>query len=261
MAMTALAILDGIVMPAPDAHISVSDEGFLRGDGVFEVVRLYDGKPFALDEHFKRMARSAANLRLEFSPVDMAEDVTTLLEQAGPVDAALRLVVTRGGRRIAVIEPLKDMPATISLATIEYSPTRVMDQIKSLSYGANMLVRRLAVEAGADDGLFVTPHGRVLEAPTSSFFYVLDGALFTPPIDDHILDSITRRHVFTVAEASERVTTRDDLASLEEAFLASTLREVHPVHGIDSVKLEAPGPVTARVAEAMRAHVDAILAS
>jgi branched-chain amino acid aminotransferase len=259
--MSTLAILDGIVMPAADAQIPASDEGFLRGDGVFEVIRLYDGKPFALDEHLTRMARSAKNLRLEFSPVDVAEDVTTLLEQAGSVDAALRLVVTRGGRRLGVIELIKEMPATLALATIEYSPTRVMDQIKSLSYGVNMLVRRLAVEAGADDGLFVTPHGRVLEAPTSSFFYVLDGALYTPPIDDHILDSITRRHVFAVADASERVTTRDDLASLDEAFLASTLREVHPVHAIDAVKLDAPGPVTQRVAAAMREHVDAILAS
>jgi branched-chain amino acid aminotransferase len=248
-------------MPAADAQVPVTDEGFLRGDGVFEVIRLYAGRPFALDEHMLRMARSAANLRLEFSPVDVEQDIASLLQEAGPVEGALRVVVTRGGRRLAIVEPLHELPPTISLATIEYSPTRVMDQIKSLSYAANMLVRRLAVEAGADDGLFVTPHGRVLEAPTSSFFYVLGGELYTPPIDDHILDSITRRHVFAVSDASERITTRDDLAGIEEAFLASTLREVHPVHAIDVHTMDAPGPVTARVAAAMREHVDAILAS
>lgn len=258
--MTSLAILDGTVMPTQDAHVPITDEGFLRGDGVFEVVRVYAGRPFALDEHLVRMARSAGNLRLEFSPADIEHDVATLLEEADAFDGALRLVVTRGGRRIGILEELHALPPTIALATVQYSPTRVMDQIKSLSYAPNMLVRRLAVEAGADDGLLVSPHGRVLEGPTSSFFYVLDGRLFTPPIDDHILDSITRRHVFAVSDAAERVTTRDDLGLMEEAFLASTLREVHPVHAIDGREMTAPGPLTKAAAEAVHARVQSLLA-
>lgn len=259
--MASLAILDGTVMPAEQAHVPVTDEGFLRGDGVFEVIRLYGGKPFALDEHMIRMARSAENLRLEFSPADVERDIAALLEEAGPVEGALRFVVTRGGMRIGLVEGLKEFPESIALGTVEYVPTRLLDQIKSLSYAANMLAGRLARESGADEALLVTPHGRVLEGPTSSFFYVLDGALYTPPIDDHILDSITRRKVLAVSDATERITTRDDLAVLEEAFLASTLREVHPVHAIDGRPLSAPGPVTQTVAEAMHAHVAAALAS
>jgi branched-chain amino acid aminotransferase len=255
-----LAILDGTVMPASEARLPVTDDGLLRGDGVFEVIRIYAGRPFALDEHLERMAGSAANLRLELSPPDVAADLAALLEEAGAVDAAVRVLVTRGGHRLALLEALADLPPTLALATVTYAPPRVMDGIKSLSYAANMLTRRLAIERGADDALLVTPHGRVLEGPTTSFFYVLDGALHTPPLDDHILDSITRRHVLAASDATERITTMDDLPRLEEAFLASTLREVHPVHAIDGRPLPAaPGPVASRVAAEVRGRIEAAL--
>ena len=251
-----LAILDGAVIPASRGTIAITDEGLLRGDGVFEVIRLYGGVPYALEEHLERMAGSAANLRLELSVVDVRADIETLLAEAGPVDAALRFLVTRGGRRIGLIEPLKDLPETIALATVAYAPTRVMDGVKSLSYAANMLTRRLAQEQGADDALLLTPHGRVLEGPTAAFFAVLSGALVTPPLSDHILDSITRRKVMAVSDAREQVLTRDDIPAFAEAFLASTLREVHPVHAIDGAALPvAPGPRTALVAEVVRARI------
>jgi branched-chain amino acid aminotransferase len=257
-----LAILDGEVMPPDEARIDVTDEGLLRGDGVFEVIRLYDGLPFALDDHLARMANSAQGLRLSFDAAALRADVDRLLAAGEHGDAVLRVLVTRGGRRIALIETLKEMPPTIALATITYTTTRVLDGIKSLSYGANMLATRLAAEKGADEALLVTPHGRVLEAPTCSFFYSLDGtSLHTPPLEEHILDSITRRRLMAVTEASERVTTSDDLANVKEAFLASTMREVHPVHAIDGRELTAPGQVTAAAAEAVRERIVAELAA
>ena len=158
-----LAILDGTVTDAAQAQIPATDDGFLRGDGVFEVMRLYGGRPFAFDDHLARLARSAANLRLPIDLEAVRADVETLLERNDVGDAALRVVVTRGGRRLAIVEELKPLPDTLALATIEYAPTRVLDQVKSLSYAANMLARRLAQEQGADDALLVTPHGRVLE--------------------------------------------------------------------------------------------------
>jgi branched-chain amino acid aminotransferase len=256
-----LAILDGVVMDAAQAQIPVTDEGLLRGDGVFEVIHLYDGRPFGLDEHLERMARSAAAIRLELDLDAVRADVDAILAQAAPAHGALRVLATRGGRRIALVEPLKELPDTIALATITYSPTRVLDGVKSLSYAANMLASRLAREAGADEALLVTPHGRVLEGPTTSFVYVLGGRLYTPPLADRILDSITRRVLFAVTDVEERVTTADDLRALEEAFLASSLREVHPVHAIDGTPIEgAPGPVTADVAARVREHIAAELA-
>jgi branched-chain amino acid aminotransferase len=207
------------------------------------------------------MADSAANLRLEIDLGALQTDVEAVLNQAGPVDGAIRMLVTRGGRRVVLLEALKALPETLALTTITYSPTRIMDGIKSLSYGANMLASRLAKERGADEALLVTPHGRVLEAPTCSFFYALgDGALFTPPLEDHILDSITRRHVLAVTGAQERITTADDLAGISEAFLASTLREVHPVHRIDQRELEAPGPQTSAAAAGVAERIRAALA-
>jgi branched-chain amino acid aminotransferase len=252
-----LACVDGVVMEPAQAHIPVTDEGLLRGDGVFEVVRVYGGRPFAMDEHLRRMAGSAANLRLEIDLGALQADVDAILTQGGPVDAAVRMLVTRGGHRVVLLEALKELPQTLVLALITYSPTRIMDGIKSLSYGANMLASRLARERGCDEALLVTPHGRVLEAPTCSFFYALgDDRLYTPPLEDHILDSITRRHVIAVTGAQERVTTLDDLASVTEAFLASTLREVHPVARIEERELvAAPGPLSSNAADAVSERI------
>ncbi|MDX6656502.1 MAG: branched-chain amino acid aminotransferase [Solirubrobacteraceae bacterium] len=256
-----LACVDGVVTDPAAAHIPVTDEGLLRGDGVFEVVRLYDGRPFAMEAHLQRMVRSAANLRLEIDLGALQGDVVAILAEAGPVNAALRMLVTRGGRRVVIVETLKDLPETLALALVTYSPTRIMDGIKSLSYGPNMLATRLAQERGCDDALLVTPHGRVLEAPTCSFFYALDEEqLYTPPLEDHILDSITRRHVIAVTGAQERITTSDDLRSIREAFLASTLREVHPVSRIEDRALEAaPGPLSSAAAAAVGDRIRATL--
>jgi branched-chain amino acid aminotransferase len=256
-----LAILDGTVLPVSEARIPVTDDGLLRGDAVFEVIRLYGGLPFALEDHLARMERSAHNLRLAFDPAAVRADVETLLAANGEPEAALRVVVTRGGRRLAMVEPLKALPDTLALATITYAPTRILDGVKSLSYGANMLAGRLARERGADEALLVTPHGRVLEGPTSAFFCSPDGeTLVTPPLDDHVLDSITRRRLLALTGATERAVVRDELPGLREAFLASTLREVHPVHAIDGAALpDAPGPLTTAAAAAMRERIAAEL--
>jgi branched-chain amino acid aminotransferase len=253
-----LAILDGTISDASQARIPVTDEGLLRGDGVFEVLRLYGGRPFAFDDHLARLAGSAANLRLPLDLDAVRADAEALLEANDLPDATLRLVVTRGGHRLGIVEPLKELPRTLALATIEYAPTRVLDGIKSLSYGGNMLAGRLARERGADEALLVTPHGRVLEGPTCSLMCSFDGAtLVTPPLSDHILDSITRRRLRALCDVREEPIDRADLPRVREAFMASTLREVHPVRSIDGAGLPtAPGPLTEQAAARMRAHIE-----
>jgi branched-chain amino acid aminotransferase len=235
MATAHLACLDGAVMPAADALIPATDEGLLRGDGAFEVLRLYDGRPYALEQHLQRLARSAQNLRLPIDLDAVRGDVARLLAAAAgaPEPGALRIVLTRGGRRLALIEELPEHAPAIRLATVTYAPVRLLDGIKSLSYAANMLATRLAQEQGADEALLVTPHGRVLEAPTSSIFWVAAGAVFTPPLSDHILASITRSVTIELAAAQERSCTLDDLLAADEAFLVSTTRELQPVASVD----------------------------
>ena len=256
-----LGSLNGDIAPVAELTIPVTDEGLVRGDGVFEVVRLYGGVPFALEDHYDRMAGSAERSRLEVDFDALREEVADLLERTGPLDAALRVMCTRGGRRIALIEKVPPYPETIALATVTYSPTRVLDGVKTLSYGANMLCTRLAKEQGADEALLVTPHGRVLEAPTSSFFYVVDGRLNTPPLDDHILASITRRWIIELFDVDERPTTLDDVRGAQEAFLASTFKEALPVHAVGDISLAAPGPLTREVGEKLGARIAAEVAA
>jgi branched-subunit amino acid aminotransferase/4-amino-4-deoxychorismate lyase len=254
------ACVDGELVSLAEASIPVTDAGLLRGDGVFEVMRLYEGVPFARERHLERMARSAQNLRLELDAPGIARDIDALLAHAQPREAMLRVVATRGGHRIVLLEPLPDLPDAATLGYVTFAPVRVLDGVKSLSYGANMLATRLAQERGFDDALLLTPHGRVLELPTASFFWVSDGDVLTPPLSEHVLDSITRRIVIEVAAAKESVATPADLESAQEAFVASSVREVIAVRRIEERDLRAPGALTSVTAEKVRAYIRAELA-
>jgi branched-chain amino acid aminotransferase len=253
------ACVDGALVPLAEARIPITDDGLLRGDGVFEVMRLYDGVPFGREQHMRRMALSAKNMRLKMDLAGVERDIDALLGEVRPGDALLRTLATRGGHRITLIEQLPELPETLALGYVTYAPVLLLDGVKSLSYAANMLATRLARERGFDDALLVTPQGSVLELPTASFFWVADGEVYTPPLSEHVLDSITRRIVLEVAAARERKTTRADLESAHEAFVASSVREVTPVTRIEDGELQ-PGAVTEQAARAVRARIDSELA-
>ena len=260
-----LACLDGVIAPVAGTSIPVTDEGFLRGDGAFEVLRVYGGRPYALPEHLDRMTGSASALRLQgpFPRAELEREAPALLEARGGAafDGCLRLILTRGSRRLLMTEPLPRSPERIRLGYVTYAPSRVLDGVKSLSYAANMLCSRLARERGFDEALMVTPHGRVLEAPTSSIFWVDgSGTLCTPPLEEHILASITRDHLMRLVDVQERSVTSEELLGVREAFLASTTREVQPVAAIEDTELSGPGELTRKAAAAFRAHVDEALA-
>ncbi len=246
MSVPELASVDGTISATAEATIALADDGLYRGDGVFEVIRLYAGRPFALAEHLDRLERSAATIELPVPRQALERDLEALLAEFGDGEAQLRLVITRGGRRIAVTEPLPDKGETVRLASVPYSPTIILTGVKSLSYGANMQATRIAQARGADEALLVRPDGIVLEAPTSAIFWAGGGGeLRTPALGAGILDSITRRRVVAELEVEEGEFPLDQLASAEEAFLASTVREVQPVTELDGHRLgSAPGPRT-----------------
>jgi branched-chain amino acid aminotransferase len=257
-----LASVDGEIGAAAEARIPVADDGLLRGDGAFEVMRLYQGRPFALEDHIARLGRTCAGLHMEADLGAMQDEALALLDAAGPVDALLRLVLTRGGRRIAIVEPLPRYGTVARVATVTYAPTRILDGLKTLSYAANMLATRAAKERGFDEALLVTPHGRVLEGPTWSFFWAVGGRLFTPPLSERILDSITRRYVVEECEVEETPCTMDDVAGADEAFIASTVREVMAIAAVDEHELpEAPGPVTLEARERLARRIGRELAA
>src|SRR6202044_3012226 len=143
---------------------------------------------------------------------------------------------------------LPAIPTALALEPVPYAPTRLLDGIKSLSYAANMLASRIAREAGADEALLVTPHQRVLECPTSSFFLVTAEEVHTAPLSDHVLDSITRRVVLSVTAVVEEPIAFEALAGAQEAFVAATPYEVVPVHRIGSQHYTAPGTRTREIA-------------
>jgi branched-chain amino acid aminotransferase len=250
-----LASVDGTISATEEATVPLRDDGLYRGDGAFEVIRLYEGRPFALGEHVDRLGRSAAAIELEFDRAALEREVDALLAEAGKVDGQLRLIVTRGGRRVAAVEPLPPHTETVSVATVTYSPTVILNGVKSLSYAANMQATRLAQAQGADEAVLVQPDGTVLEPPTSAVFWVSpQGALRTPALDVGVLESITRDRLVRALHVEEGAWPIADLRAAKEAFLASTTREIQAVSAIDGRELNAaPGPRTREAEEAFTA--------
>lgn len=247
-----LASVDGAVGPTAEAVVPLKDDGLYRGDGAFEVIRLYEGRPFALGDHLDRLERSGAAIELSFDRAALEREIDALLAEAGAPDGQLRLIVTRGGRRIAAIEPIPPHPETVAVATVTYSPTLILDGVKSLSYAANMQSTRLAKAQGADEAVLVRPDGVVLEPPTSAIFWVSpEGGLRTPALGVGVLESITRDRLVKALQVEEGAWQAEDLRGAQEAFLASTTREIQAVAAIDGRELaEAPGPRTREAQEA-----------
>jgi branched-chain amino acid aminotransferase len=159
-------------------------------------------------------------------------------------------VLTRGGRRLAIIEPPHAFEHGLALSSVEYQPTIVLTGLKTLSYEANMTATRIARRDGADEALLVGPDGTVMEAPTSTIFWVdSQGSLHTPELGAGILASITRDRIMKVAPVEEADSYKlGDVLEAYEVFLASSLREVQGVAALDGLTYACPGPVTERVA-------------
>lgn len=255
------ASIDGVLCDARTATIPVYDDGLLRGDGAFEYLRCYAGRPFTLTEHLERMARTCALIRLPFPRAQLEAEIAALLAWAGPVSADLRLVLTRGGRRLLFLEPSPPRPPVRPPARVSFVtdvPRAVLIGAKTLSYAGNMLARRIAEERGFDEALLTTPDGHVMEVQQATFFWVTpQGELCTPPLYEGILDSITRRVVMKRLAVAERVCRTADALSAQEAFLAGSAREIHPVGVIEGrVFADPPGPVTRQAIAAYRREVE-----
>jgi branched-chain amino acid aminotransferase len=168
---------------------------------------------------------------------------------------AIRVLLTRGGHRICRLEPRGDvaeLTRPVRLLPVTYNPSVLLNGVKSLSYGANMLASRRALAAGFDEALLVRSDGVVLEGPTCSIFWVRDGRLQTPALETGILASITRRVILESMPAEEGSFALEHALGAEEAFLVSTARLGQPIAAIGEVILpDAPGPQTLRAQEAI----------
>lgn len=244
-----------------EGGIPVTDSSVLRGDGCFEVIRAYDGRAFAMEEHLDRLERSAAALEIELpersSLVDCVEKTTSEL-----VDGAVRVVVTRGSSVPGLDDPSNVIvfghsldgggePGRLFPVVAPWHAAGVkwdLAGVKFTSYAPNMAATRRARTEGFEDALLLTTDRVILEGPTFSVGWVVDGVLETPTLDLGILDSITRRVVLELAanlgiEVIEGKWDLDRFGAASEVTAWSTVREVQPVVAVGERSWE-PGPVT-----------------
>ncbi len=280
--MTTKVSIDGLIQDEAAAMIPVTDRGFLYGDSVYEVVRTYGGKPFALTEHLDRLHQSAARLSISLPEglEPISRDIHATLDAAGHPESYVRAIITRGSgpigldpgladrpRRVVIVAPFQPLPAlwydegvSIHLVVTGRSggPTLVAGA-KSGNYLVNVLALGVARAQGAHEAILVDHDERVTEGATSNLFLVSDGELLTPPLSAGILEGITRHKVFGLAAAAgypvhEKVIHRRELLSADEIFLTSTLREILPVQRVDDQQVGSgcPGPMSRRLLEEYR---------
>jgi 4-amino-4-deoxychorismate lyase len=246
----------GLVGPR-EPVFAADDEALLRGRSVFETTRVYGGRPFLLDEHLARFARSAVRLRLP--PPDRAECIRLtelVIGACDETDLGLRLYWT--GRTLAATASSLDPELEslrrrgLRLAVVPWS-TGALASAKSTSYAENMAAQDAAVAAGADDALLVAGDGTVLEAPTANVWWREGKRLLTPLLDLPILAGVTRGLMLELAEREtvEGVFPLSRLLEADEVLVCSSIREVMPVASVDGRPFGL-GPAAHELQQALR---------
>ncbi len=284
-----LLYLNGEVMPLREGRIPVEDRGFQLGDGVYEVVKVMNGRPVWLREHLERLGGSLTAIRLTgvLEQHELERVIPDLLQSSGVVDGMVYIQVTRGVEPRDFEMPAVPHPTVLAYARSRPGPTRervlagevlcpVEDRrwafcnIKAIDLLAAVLAKDEARCAGADEALFVTPDGEVREAGSSNVFAYLRGELRTHPADNEILDGITRRHVLELAREAGHAVREEafclgDITSGSspdcEVFVASTLKDIMPVLrvGDHRVGTGRPGKFTLALLDLFRAHQAALV--
>jgi D-alanine transaminase len=281
-----LANLNGEIMPLEDVRVPALDRGFLFGDAVYEVLRLYRGKPWLFAPHWERFERSLREIRI--AGVDMERlrrRMHETIAASGLQEALVYLQVTRGAAPRRHAFPTQATPLEflfVSEYADTYAPMRrtgvpVVTQpdlrwqrcdIKSTNLLGNVLAIQAATDAGCAEALLYTPDGNMTEATHSSFFAVKDGTLLATPLGPSILPGITREYLVELAGRAgipfrQKVMSRRDLRDMDELFLSGTGSEVLAIVTVDDKPIAAgrPGPITLKLLDAYQADVARFLAN
>jgi 4-amino-4-deoxychorismate lyase len=268
----------GVAAGAPPA-LDPLDLALVRGEAVFEAMRVYGGRPFRLDAHLARLAASAAAIDLPL-PAGLEDLAERAVAAAGGGDAVLRLICTKGpegsGGGPAAFAICTDIPASfeeerrrglrlvlLTTATdplVRAASPWLLAGVKTISYAVNMAAQREARARGADDAVLVGLGGELLEAPTANLWWRIGDTLHTPSLDLGILAGITRAVLCDLApglnlKVLDGVFTAEALAAADEAFLSSSTREIMPVVEVDGAPIATgrPGPTGAALQSALRA--------
>ena len=261
-----ILINDQFIERNQDTHIDIEDRGYQFGDGIYEVVRIYNGKPFRLDEHLDRFERSASEIHLVL-PLSKSETklkITQLIEMNNLLDGIVYFQATRGvaPRNHAFPEntksvltaytkesprPLQNFEKGIKVVTVEDIRWLRCD-IKSLNLLGNVLAKEYAHRHDADEAIQIRDN-TVTEGSSSNFYIVKDGKIYTHPVDHFILNGITRNVIEEIANKLgipfiEKLFNVKEVYRADEAFISSTTAEVTPVMQInDKVLGTEPGPI------------------
>ena len=278
--MQELVWLNGEIQPLATAKVSVEDRGFQFADGVYEVIRLYGGKPYTLDEHLARLEKSAAGILMNV-PLEresLKREIGKLVAQSGVRDGMIYLQLTRGAcrrnhlfpdpacstllfyaRGLAPLPAPEKTPGTKIVTVADERWNRCW--IKSIALLPNVLAKNEAAAAGADEAVFVE-NGVVSECSSSNFFAVTGGRLVTHPVGPKVLPGITRAVLLECAKelginVEERSLRDEEARCASEVFITSTTREISWVSHWDgsTVGGKRAGEVTLRLHRALRDRI------
>lgn len=242
--------INGGLIPASEACISPLDRGLTLGDGVFETLRSYGGKPFAVERHWRRLAQSCEVVDLIVPTQDaFASALNLTLTANALLDARVRFTVTRGNDQkgasptmICFATPSHSYEATERVVTVpwprnEQSP---LAGVKSISYGENLMALAYAKKQKAGEAVFFNTRGELCEGATTNIFIIKGGQVFTPPISSGCLAGVTRELVIELCHdnnisISEMPLTSQALTEADEAFLTSSTREVQPISHLNGI--------------------------
>jgi branched-chain amino acid aminotransferase len=286
--MSATVNVNGRITPECEAVISVFDHGFLYGEGVYETMRTYHGRPFLFDRHMRRLRRSAGmiELPLPFSDEELAAQIRktqTVAKLDG--EAYIRVLVTRGVGELTydpkatpnpsvviIVKPQIDPPAeaydkgvrVVIVDIVRNHPATVNPMIKSNNLMNSALAMQQALRSNAFEGVMRNYKGELTECTTANLFVVKNNVALTPPLAAGLLPGITREFLFDIGkdigvDVAEQILGDDDLFGADEAFLTSTTRELVPIVTVNdrTIGNGRPGPVTWKLLNAFRRAADA----
>jgi len=263
--------INGRLVDATDATLSIFDHGLTVGDGVFETLKAIDGRPFATRRHLDRLRRSALGLelRIPFRDDELRAAMAEVLASYRLPLARVRITVTGGpaplgsdrgedpATVVVAVGHLKASDPTAAVCVVPWTRNErgAMAGIKTTSYAENVKALAYAKERDCAEAIFETTTGLLCEGTGSNVFVAIDDRLLTPPLSTGCLAGVTRDLLLEVTDAVEEDVPMAAFHGADEVFLTSTGRDVQPVHRVDDRALATDGPVTKAAAEAFRALV------